>query len=222
MGDEWQHETDRKARERKIKKAKQAKLTLSTSNIEVNSNGATNDDGISTDEEEIDRKLHVLIKRLESKLDNPEKNAKEKQNVRKVLDNINAKVNALHNKTKRMQKEWDILEPPERSDDESGGSESDQSNDPVIVTKRQRKVSSDEYSDEEAAIEAKKKRDEEMKKKKENAERIRIQRELEIREKMAAEEAKRRIDMDKQKERLAKEKASKEEKEKTRKSLPKV
>ena len=39
---------------------------------------------------------------------------------------------------------------------------------------------------------------------------------------MAAEEAKRRIDMDKQKERLAKDKAAKEEQETTRKSQPKV
>merc|ERR1711892_1137245 len=219
--EEWQHETKRKAVERKLKKAKQARLTLSTSNIEVNSNGANgNDEGHSTDEEEIDRKLHVLIKRLESKLENPEKSAKEKQSVSKVLDNINTQVNALHNKTKRMEKEWDILEPPNEPEPESG-SESDQS--AVIVTQRKtQKVSSDEFSDEEAVIEAKKKRSVEMKKKKENAERIRIQRQLEIGEKMAAEEAKRRIDMDKQKERLAKDKAAKEEQETTRKSQPKV
>merc|ERR1711892_187999 len=219
--EEWQHETKRKAMERKLKKAKQARLTLSTSNIEVNSNGANgNDEGHSTDEEEIDRKLHVLIKRLESKLENPEKSAKEKQSVSKVLDNINTQVNALHNKTKRMEKEWDILEPPNEPEPESG-SESDQS--AVIVTQRKtQKVSSDEFSDEEAVIEAKKKRSVEMKKKKENAERIRIQRQLEIGEKMAAEEAKRRIDMDKQKERLAKDKAAKEEQETTRKSQPKV
>ena len=56
------------------------KQTLSTSNIEVNSN---DNDDVSTDEEEIDRKLHVLIKRLESKLDNPDKSVSQKQSVKK-------------------------------------------------------------------------------------------------------------------------------------------
>ena len=46
------------------------------------------------------------------------------------------------------------------------------------------------------------KRDEEMKKKKERAEQARIQREIEMSEKAAAEEAKRRIDSEKQRERL--------------------
>ena len=48
------------------------------------------------------------------------------------------------------------------------------------------------------------KRDEEMKKKKERAEQARIQREIEMSEKAAAEEAKRRIDSEKQRERLGK------------------
>ena len=103
------HELEVKRKERKLKKAKEAQISLKTSNIEVNSNG--NGD-ISTDEEELDRKLHVLIKRLESKLDNPSKSVAQKKSVKKVLDQVSNKVNSLHNKTKRMQEEWDRLEPP--------------------------------------------------------------------------------------------------------------
>ena len=103
------HELEVKRKERKLKKAKEAQISLKTSNIEVNSNG--NGD-ISTDEEELDRKLHVLIKRLESKLDNPSKSVAQKKSVKKVLDQVSNKVNSLHNKTKRMQEEWDRREPP--------------------------------------------------------------------------------------------------------------
>merc|ERR1739838_1194509 len=189
----------------------QAKQTLSTSNIEVNSN---DNDDVSTDEEEIDRKLHVLIKRLESKLDNPDKSVSQKQSVKKVLDNIHTKVNALTNKTKRMEIQWDILEPVQNGDVDSS---SDSDNDPILTTSSRYKPekqapSSDEYSDEEAAIASPQRRAEEAKKKKEAAEKARIQREIDLSEKLVAEETKRRMDQEKQRERLAREKTLKEEK----------
>ena len=44
---------------------------------------------VSTDDEEIDEKIHILLKRLEAKLDNPTKPIKEKQKTKsKVCLNL--------------------------------------------------------------------------------------------------------------------------------------
>lgn len=81
--EQWLAECRDKARERKEKKiAKQSVSPISSRSVSPHSDRRqTNGDNnatISTDEDEIDEKIHVLWKRLETKLENPRKTVDEK------------------------------------------------------------------------------------------------------------------------------------------------
>jgi len=96
----WLAECREKARERKEKKIlKQTVSPVSSRSVSPHSdrrqtNGDTNPTagGISTDEEEIDEKIHILWKRLETKLVNPsktvEKNYGQNQRSKKLLKSL--------------------------------------------------------------------------------------------------------------------------------------
>jgi len=228
---EWQQEKERKAKERKLMKARAATMQKTSDILTSNKNSE-----VSTDEEEIDQKIHILMKRLESKIDNPKKSTASKKKTKTFIDKLKKSFDTLATKSNSISSSWpkEVITNgnaqnghADSSSGTDGDSESDGDNEDALFgtgKKRKRKKrpsddennrmkppSSDEYSDEELAIEMKKKRKEEEEKKKAAAAKAKMLREQELEAKLIAEEAKRRQDAERIRERKKEEKEKAEE-----------
>ena len=83
MREEWLVKKEREKKEKKRAKSVSPVPTLSSSAISPKGQNG----GVSTDEDEIDEKIHILLKRLEAKLENPKKTSDEKRRTKSKVNN---------------------------------------------------------------------------------------------------------------------------------------
>jgi len=95
---EWQQEKERKAKERKLMKARAATMQKTSDILTSNKNSE-----VSTDEEEIDQKIHILMKRLESKIDNPKKSTASKKKTKTFIDKLKKSFDTLATKSNSIR-----------------------------------------------------------------------------------------------------------------------
>ena len=160
--------------------------------------------GESTDLEEIDEKMHILLKRLQMKINDPDKSFEKKEKTRNSINAIAKTIQVIKKTTEGAAKAWpkeesDTVMINSSDDDSEAGSGND-----IFATSRKRRASrddgvgkrressSDEYSDEESAKKIKEQRKLENAKR---AEKARLRREAIAKqeaEKEAAEEIQRK------------------------------
>lgn len=214
---------EERLRKKKLQKKKELFVPISTRNISPHSETTNGENGAheSTDEDEIDEKIHLLMKRLQFKIENPDKSRVQKEGVKGKIEKLFRKFQELKRKSEVASKSWPQPEKDSATllssdDGGQGGSSGDESEDALfgLTKKRRRKEdlskvgisrpsSSDEYSDEESAVKIKeqKKLDGEKRAEKAKVRRDAIAREEA--EKEAAEEEKRKIDNERIRQRKA-------------------